>query len=250
MLPGRHVTIADYLTTIRRLFRDCPATIPGTRREPRGNLRAVPERGRAALMGAKPGGRALGMAAGGASSEGSRQRRGSASTGENVGNGIKAARECLYLRRNCPLNARLCFRGIPIYPRYKRAVYARFRGYFAAAQKIAPENAGALCGAVGTLRRWAALVGLEARRSCRRSEYLQRVQPPTAGAGDTPPSRRQRKAPAGFEPIGAGVYLELFAASMSIKNGMSRIYNRITRPPPPRALSPRAPSFRGRGGGG
>lgn len=156
----------------------------------------------------------------------------------------------LYLRGNCPLNARLCFRGIPIYPRYKRAVYARFRGYFAAVQKIAPENADILFGAVGTLRRWVALVGLEARRSCRRSEYLQRVQPPTAGAGDTPPSRRQRKAPAGFEPIGAGVYLELFAASMSIKNGMSRIYNRITRLPPPRALSPRAPSLRGRGAGG
>ena len=131
--------------------------------------------------------------------------------------------ECLYLRRNCPLNARSCFRSIPICPRYKRAVYARFRGCFAAVQKIAPENAGAPCGAVGTLCRWAALVGLEARRSCRRSEYLQRVQPPTAGAGDTPPSRRQRKAPAGFEPIGAGVYLEFFAASMSIKNGISRI---------------------------
>lgn len=51
---------------------------------------------------------------------------------------------CLYLRRNCPLNARLCFMGILIYPRYKRAVYARFRGYFAAVQKIAPKNAGAL----------------------------------------------------------------------------------------------------------
>ena len=133
------------------------------------------------------------------------------------------AGECLYLRRNRPLNARSCFRSIPIYPRYKRAVYAQFRGYFAAVQKIAPENTGILCGAVGTLRRWAALVGLEARRSCRRSEYLQRAQPPTAGAGDTPPSRRQRKAPAGFEPIGAVIYLECFAASMSIKNGINRI---------------------------
>lgn len=56
--------------------------------------------------------------------------------------------ECLYLRRNRPLNARLRLRGIPIYPRYKRAVYARFRGYFATVQKIAPENAGTLCGAV------------------------------------------------------------------------------------------------------
>lgn len=187
---------------------------------------------------------------GGAGSEGSRQRRGSASTGENAGGRIKAARGCLYLRRNCPLNARLRFRSILIYPQYKHAVYARFRGRFATMQKIAPENAGTLCGVMGTLRRWAALVRLEARRSCRRPECLQRVQPPTAGAGDTPPSRRKRKAPAGFEPIGAGVYLEFFAASMSIKNGMSRIYNRITRLPPPRALSPRAPSFRGRGGGG
>lgn len=158
--------------------------------------------------------------------------------------------ECLYLRRNCPLNVRSCFRDIPICPWYKRAVHARFRGYFATAQKTAPEKRGRSAGrcfirrlgwAVGTLRRWAALVRLEPRRSCRRSEYLQRVQPPTAGAGDTPPSRRQRKAPAGFEPIGAGVHLEFFAASMSIKNGMSRIYNRITRLPPPRALSPRTP---------
>lgn len=81
--------------------------------------------------------------------------------------------ECLYLRRNCPLNACLRFRGILIYLRYKHTVYARFRGCFAAVQKIAPENAGTLCGAVGTLRRWAALVGLEARRSYKRSEYLQ-----------------------------------------------------------------------------
>lgn len=160
---------------------------------------------------------------GGAGSEGSRQRRGSASTGENAGGRIKAARRRLYLRRNCPLNARLRFRSILIYPQYKHAVYARFRGRFATMQKIAPENAGTLCGVMGTLRRWAALVRLEARRSCRRPECLQRVQPPTAGAGDTPPSRRQRKAPAGFEPIGAGVHLEFFAASMSIKNGMSRI---------------------------
>lgn len=187
---------------------------------------------------------------GGAGSEGSRQRRGSASTGENAGGRIKAARGYLYLRRNCPLNARLRFRSILIYPQYKHAVYARFRGRFATMQKIAPENAGTLCGVMGTLRRWAALVRLEARRSCRRPECLQRVQSPTAGAGDTPPSRRQRKAPAGFEPIGAGVYFEFFAASMSIKNGMSRIYNRITRLPPPRALSPRAPSLWGRGAGG
>ena len=44
MLLTRHATIADYLTTIRRLFRDCPTTIPGTAGELRGNLRAVPER--------------------------------------------------------------------------------------------------------------------------------------------------------------------------------------------------------------
>lgn len=166
------------------------------------------------------------------------------------GGGIKAARGMPLFAPELPFKRTFVLYGYTEYPRYKRAVYARFRGYFAAVQKIAPKNAGTLCRAVGTLRRWAALVGLEARRSCRRSEYLQRAQPPTAGAGGTPPSRRQRKAPAGFEPIGAGVYLEFFAASMSIKNGMSRIYNRITRLPPPRALSPRAPSFRGRGGGG
>lgn len=219
MILTRHATIADYFTTIRRLFRDCPATIPGMRREPCGNLRTVPERAcrlsgwqiwqqeRRAALARRAAGSAEDLRARARTRAAVSRRRG----------------ECLYLRRNCPLNARSCFRSIPICPRYKRAVYARFRGCFAAVQKIAPENAGAPCGAVGTLCRWAALVGLEARRSCRRSEYLQRVQPPTAGAGDTPPSRRQRKAPAGFEPIGAGVYLEFFAASMSIKNGISRI---------------------------
>lgn len=36
----------DYSPTIRRLFRDCPATILGTRREPRENLRVVLEKAR------------------------------------------------------------------------------------------------------------------------------------------------------------------------------------------------------------
>lgn len=50
--------------------------------------------------------------------------------------------ECLYLRRNCSLNARLCFRGIPIYPRYKRAVYARFRGVFRGGAENRPGKRG------------------------------------------------------------------------------------------------------------
>lgn len=197
-MPTISRLFADYSATALRLFRACAGS--------RAGICVQFRRGRAACLGGRSGSR---------SAEDLRARARVAAS--------RRRGEYLYLRRNCPLNAHLCFRGIPIYPRYKRAVYARFRGYFAAAQKIAPKNAGTLCRAVGTLRRWAALVGLEARRSCRRSEYLQRVQPPTAGAGDTPPSRRQRKAPAGFEPIGAGVYLEFFAASMSIKNGISRI---------------------------
>ena len=143
MLLTRHATIADYFTTIRRLFRDCPATIPGMRREPCGNLRTVPERA-CRLSGWQIWQQECRAAVGGAGMEGSRQRRGSASTGENAGGRIKAARGYLYLRRNCPLNARLRFRSILIYPQYKHAVYARFRGRFATMQKIAPENAGTL----------------------------------------------------------------------------------------------------------
>lgn len=145
-LLRRHATIADYLTTIRRLFRDCPATIPGTRREPRGNLRAVPERGHAARLGAKPGDRSAGAAAGGAGMEGSRQSPRTCRRGGKCGVISRRRGECLYLRRNCPLNARSCFRSNRICPRCKRAVYARFRGYFATVQKTTPENAGALCG--------------------------------------------------------------------------------------------------------
>lgn len=225
-MPTISRLFADYSATALRLFRACAGS--------RAGICVQFRRGRAACLGGRSGSR---------SAEDLRARARVAAS--------RRRGEYLYLRRNCPLNARLRFRGIPIYPRYKRAVYARFRGGVSRQCRKSPRKTRAhsagrwvLC-AGGT-----ALVGLEARRSCRRSEYLQRVQPPTAGAGDTPPSRRQRKAPAGFEPIGAGVHLEFFAASMSIKNGMSRIYNRITRLPPPRALSPRAPSLRGRGAGG
>lgn len=214
-MPTISRLFADYYATALRLFRACAGS--------RAGICVQFRRGRAACLGGRSGSRSAGQpwaALAWRAADSAEDLRARARTWAAVS---RRRGECLYLRRNCPLNARSCFRSIPICPRYKRAVYARFRGCFAAVQKIAPENAGAPCGAVGTLCRWAALVGLEARRSCRRSEYLQRVQPPTAGAGDTPPSRRQRKAPAGFEPIGAGVYLEFFAASMSIKNGISRI---------------------------
>lgn len=140
MLLTRHATIADYFTTIRRLFRDCPATIPGMRREPCGNLRTVPERA-CRLSGwqiwQQERRAALARRAAGSAEDLRARARTRAAVSRRCG-------ECLYLRRNCPLNARLCFMGILIYPRYKRAVYARFRGYFAAVQKIAPKNAGAL----------------------------------------------------------------------------------------------------------
>lgn len=137
-LLRRHTTIADYLTTIRRLFRDCPATIPGTRREPREDLRTVPERARRS-SGREVWRQERRRAAGGAGSKGGRQYRESAERGRECGRIISRRRgECFYLRRNCPLNARLRSRGIPIYPRYKRAVYARFRGYFATVQKNRP----------------------------------------------------------------------------------------------------------------
>lgn len=84
MLLRRHATIADYFTTICRLFRDCPATIPGTHREPRGNLRTVPERA-CHLSGWQIWQQERRAVAGGAGSKGSRQRRGSASAGANMG---------------------------------------------------------------------------------------------------------------------------------------------------------------------
>lgn len=229
MLLRRHATIADYLTTIPRL----PCDYSGhCRRAARGFSRSSGEG--APLV------RAGGLAAGAPEGRGRRwlERRRAApricERGHECGRVISRQHgECLYLPRNCPLNARLRSRSIPIYPRYKRAVYARFRGGISRRRRKPPRETWArstgrrfirrLGWAVGTLRRWATLVRLEARRSCRRSGYLQRVQPPTAGAGGTPPSRRQRKAPAGFEPIGAVVYLEFFAASMSIKNGIIRI---------------------------
>jgi len=83
-LLRRHTTIADYLTTICRLLRDCPATIPGMRREPCGNLRTVPERA-CRLSGWQIWQQERRAAAGGAGSEGSRQRRGPTSAGANMG---------------------------------------------------------------------------------------------------------------------------------------------------------------------
>ena len=139
MLLRRHATIADYLTTIRRLFRDRPATIPGTAGEPRGDSRAVPERARRS-SGREVWRQEHRRAAGGTGSEGSRQPRGSAGRGLECGRIISRRRGgYLYLPRTCPLNACLRSRSIPIYPRYKHAVYARFRGYFATVQKTAPE---------------------------------------------------------------------------------------------------------------
>lgn len=224
-MPTISRLFADYSATALRLFRAQPESRAGICAQFRGECAA------------RPGGRSGGRSAGGLRAVLARRAAGSAGdlrgAGSNVGRISRRRGECLYLRRNRPLNARLCLRGIPICPRCKRAVYARFRGGISRRCRKPPRKTWArstgrrfirrLGWAVGTLRGWAVLVRLEARRSCRRSEYLQMVQPPTAGAGDTPPSRRQRKAPAGFEPIGAGVYLEFFAASMSIKNGINRI---------------------------
>nr|DAJ05922.1 MAG TPA: hypothetical protein [Caudoviricetes sp.] len=110
MLLTRHATIADYFTTIRRLFRDCPATIPGMRREPCGNLRTVPERA-CRLSGwqiwQQERRAALARRAAGSAEDLRARARTRAAVSRRCG-------ECLYLRRNCPLNARLRFRGTDI----------------------------------------------------------------------------------------------------------------------------------------
>lgn len=87
-LLRRHATIADYLTTIRRLFRDRPATIPGTAGEPRGNLCTVPERARRS-SGREVWRQERRRAAGGTGSEGSRQPREHAGHGREHGGNIK-----------------------------------------------------------------------------------------------------------------------------------------------------------------
>ena len=125
------------MPTISRLFRDCPATIPGTAGEPRGDSRAVPERARRS-SGREVWRQERRRAAGGAGSKGGRQYRESAERGRECGRIISRRRgEYLYLPQNCPLSACLCFRSIPIYPRCKRAVCVRFQGHFATVQKTA-----------------------------------------------------------------------------------------------------------------
>ena len=121
ILPTISRLFADYSATALRLFR----------------ARAVPVRGRAARLDAKPGGRSAGglraVLARGQQAVPRTCRR-----GHERGAISKRRVQCLYLRRNCPLNARLCFKGIPIYPRHKRAVYARFRGGISRGAKNAP----------------------------------------------------------------------------------------------------------------
>lgn len=124
LLPTISRLFADYSATALRLFR----------------ARAVPVRGRAARLDAKPGGRSVGglraVLARGQQAVPRTCRR-----GHERGAISKRRVQCLYLRRNYPLNARLCFKGIPIYPRHKRAVYVRFRGVFRGVQKTPRECA-------------------------------------------------------------------------------------------------------------
>lgn len=121
-LLTRHTTIVDYLTTIPRLSHDystCGAAA--------GNTQALPEiafYSRKRVRTAK------------------RQNRGNwrCCCPPVVQGGTPATRRhipahsccnicnALYLRRNCPLNARKRIKGIRIYPGCKRAVYAQFLG--------------------------------------------------------------------------------------------------------------------------
>lgn len=133
LLPTISRLFADYSATALRLFRACTGS--------RAGICVQFRRGRAACLGGRSGSRNAGRRWLGGQQAAPRICEHGRERGRPYQGG---AGECLYLRRNCPLNARLRFRSIPIYPQYKHAVYARFRGCFAAVQKIAPENAGAL----------------------------------------------------------------------------------------------------------
>ena len=132
LLPTISRLFADYSATALRLFRACAGS--------RAGICVQFRRGRAACLGGRSGSRNAGRRWLGGQQAAPRICEHGRERGRPYQGG---AGECLYLRRNCPLNARLRFRSI-LYPQYKHAVYARFRGCFAAVQKIAPENAGAL----------------------------------------------------------------------------------------------------------
>lgn len=133
LLPTISRLFADYSATALRLFRACAGS--------RAGICVQFRRGRAACLGGRSGSRNAGRRWLGGQQAAPRICEHGRERGRPYQGG---AGECLYLRRNCPLNARLRFKSILIYPQYKHAVYARFRGCFAAVQKIAPENAGAL----------------------------------------------------------------------------------------------------------
>lgn len=133
LLPTISRLFADYSATALRLFRACAGS--------RAGICVQFRRGRAACLGGRSGSRNAGRRWLGGQQAAPRICEHGRERGRPYQGG---AGECLYLRRNRPLNARLRFRSILIYPQYKHAVYARFRGCFAAVQKIAPENAGAL----------------------------------------------------------------------------------------------------------
>lgn len=133
LLPTISRLFADYSATALRLFRACAGS--------RAGICVQFRRGRAACLGGRSGSRNAGRRWLGGQQAAPRICEHGRERGRPYQGG---AGERLYLRRNCPLNARLRFRSILIYPQYKHAVYARFRGCFAAVQKIAPENAGAL----------------------------------------------------------------------------------------------------------
>lgn len=133
-MPTISRLFADYSATALRLFRAQPESRAGICAQFRGECAA------------RPGGRSGGRSAGGLRAVLARRAAGSAGdlrgAGSNVGRISRRRGECLYLRRNRPLNARLCLRGIPICPRCKRAVYARFRGVFRGGAENRPGKRG------------------------------------------------------------------------------------------------------------
>ena len=136
LLPTISRLFADYSATALRLFRACAGS--------RAGICVQFRRGRAACLGGRSGSRNAGrpraaLARRAAGSAEDLRARARIWAGD-----IKVAREMPLFAPELPFKRTFVLYGYTVYPRYKRAVYARFRGYFAAVQKIAPKNAGAL----------------------------------------------------------------------------------------------------------
>lgn len=187
-MPTISRLFVDYSATALRLFR--------TRAGSRAGICVQFRRGRAACLGGRSGSRSAGrpwaaLARRVAGSAEDLRARARIWAGD-----IKAARECLYLRRNCPLNARLCFRGIPIPPDinvpYTRDFGAISRRRRKSPRKTRAHSAGRWVLCAGGRRSWGwRLAGPAGGRSISRGRSLPRLELETLHrAGDSEKPRQ------------------------------------------------------------